>query len=133
MLRRTLRYTLLVLTLLLAVMWAWSYADAIGVRLGGWSIVSDRGSLTLVKGETVSNAVALWPYSLRSPNNVVYYNHFTCPTGLMVLPLVVVTAWVWYRPLRDRRSRKTDIGFAVRPIPSKGNDSVEPNGRDNSR
>ncbi|MBC7784725.1 MAG: hypothetical protein H7144_12880 [Burkholderiales bacterium] len=137
MLTRITRYTLLVLCLLVAGVWGWSATHMSGVAYREYSVVVHWGRLTL--GFTpINSSIGLRPlinpYKYKTDYGLVRQfepfrsgwinidddNNATIrayriwiPFGWLLLPILMGTIAMWYRPIRNRLRGKRDTGFEV--------------------
>ncbi len=143
MLTRITRYTLLVLCLLVMGVWGWSHGhyDAVGyihsARLDG--VVLESGQLAIYRVKDASywkDGITQQHYqphnALRNQTGVFYDmaglrlfswapsltrngKGIIIPLWMPFIAIVVPTAAMWYRPIRNRLRGKRDAGFAVEP------------------
>jgi len=144
MLVRTIRYTLLVLTLLLMAVWGWSATHLSGIAYGQYAATATWGCLSFIFAP--NNAASGFrllhsPYRFGANYGLVdhfrpvrmgwmvpdgdmsiRYYHVFIPIGWLLLPILVATIAAWYRPVRNRLRGETRTGFEVEaksgPLPS---------------
>ncbi len=138
MLTRITRYTLLVLCLLVAGVWAASANRVIGVSCNGHSVCAINGTVLVysladhkprfdwiysTRPQTILWGVAR---SFRSPRITPLYDDsarvieadvIELPLGWLTVIILAATALLWYRPIRNRLRGKRDAGFEVEAKP----------------
>jgi len=144
MLTRITRYTLLVLCLLVAGVWGssyvrtlivqyWSEQDVQAIHLNCGAISFQRLDHTLISdlpqnpGLDLDASQQPDPTAWDQRGTGLWMDHFvhsaigTQSTTIEVrmwpvlLVLIIITAALWYRPIRNRLRGKGDAGFAVEP------------------
>ncbi len=141
MLTRITRYTLLVLCLLVAGVWGWSYWRLDQLAYGGastYAMYTNRGSLLLVhekspplsdssRGFKFSQTATFsgldqWNKNYRWPGGIYIIEEASAhyPTSVLIVPMRIIlmgtallTTAMWYRPIRNRLRGKRDAGFEV--------------------
>ncbi|MBC7782603.1 MAG: hypothetical protein H7144_02095 [Burkholderiales bacterium] len=140
MLKRITRYTLLIACLLIVGVWGWSVWHIFGVeyvnQFDWWGIKAQRGHLVCSMGRRLIVWQDGWNwhnYVYRSSNSLYLDFGLALPTSgtsmgkgvsgttywiavpiwTGCLALTLLSAAMWYRPIRNRLRGKHDAGFPV--------------------
>ncbi len=138
MFNQILRYSTLIITLLITTSLLWSFFDSVAIIKDKYIVASDRGVLLITNiGNQIGWGPNLKMVSLRSPNNLYsavltrspeYHNLmvanlirdkpsgfwlFELPIMVILLPLSLFTFILWFSTIRKYIYSKRQQGFEV--------------------